>query len=144
MIYKIENSVKDRLYCLQTLYPKMSHIIISTQLFSITECISIHMDQAIIHTSIGCQNIYCLEHGIQPNGQLPSDNTVGGGNDVFKTFFSVFLISFMLILNQLCVMRCAQEHTVNFTTLNILSVERRTLPITTPVVSIPSERYATT
>ncbi|MCO5550231.1 hypothetical protein L7F22_003714 [Adiantum nelumboides] len=32
--------------------------------------------------------LYCLEHGIEPNGQMPSDKTVGGGDDTFNTFFS--------------------------------------------------------
>jgi hypothetical protein len=31
---------------------------------------------------------YCLEHGIQPDGQMPSDKTIGGGDDSFNTFFS--------------------------------------------------------
>ena len=31
---------------------------------------------------------YCLEHGIQPDGQMPSDKTIGGGDDAFNTFFS--------------------------------------------------------
>jgi len=30
----------------------------------------------------------CLEHGIQPDGQMPSDKTIGGGDDSFNTFFS--------------------------------------------------------
>merc|ERR1712058_209196 len=30
----------------------------------------------------------CLEHGIQPDGQMPSDKTIGGGDDAFNTFFS--------------------------------------------------------
>jgi hypothetical protein len=29
-----------------------------------------------------------LEHGIQPDGQMPSDKSVGGGDDSFNTFFS--------------------------------------------------------
>jgi len=29
-----------------------------------------------------------LEHGIQPDGQMPSDMTIGGGDDSFNTFFS--------------------------------------------------------
>lgn len=29
-----------------------------------------------------------LEHGIQPDGQMPSDKTLGGGDDSFNTFFS--------------------------------------------------------
>ena len=32
--------------------------------------------------------MYCLEHGIQPDGQMPSDKTIGGGDDSFNTFFS--------------------------------------------------------
>jgi hypothetical protein len=32
--------------------------------------------------------LYCLEHGIQPDGQMPSDKTIGGGDDSFNTFFS--------------------------------------------------------
>jgi hypothetical protein len=30
----------------------------------------------------------CLEHGIQPDGQMPSDKTIGAGDDSFNTFFS--------------------------------------------------------
>merc|ERR1712086_1210568 len=30
----------------------------------------------------------CLEHGIQPDGQMPSDKSIGGGDDAFNTFFS--------------------------------------------------------
>ena len=32
--------------------------------------------------------IHSLEHGIQPDGQMPSDKTIGGGDDAFNTFFS--------------------------------------------------------
>jgi hypothetical protein len=35
-----------------------------------------------------CWELYCLEHGIQPDGQMPSDKTIGGGDDAFNTFFS--------------------------------------------------------
>ena len=35
-----------------------------------------------------CWELYCLEHGIQPDGQMPSDKTIGGGDDSFNTFFS--------------------------------------------------------
>ena len=31
---------------------------------------------------------YFLRHGIQPDGQMPSDKTIGGGDDAFNTFFS--------------------------------------------------------
>ena len=34
-----------------------------------------------------CWELYCLEHGIQPDGQMPSDK-IGAGDDSFNTFFS--------------------------------------------------------
>mmetsp|Transcript_5592 Transcript_5592/g.9171 ORF Transcript_5592/g.9171 Transcript_5592/m.9171 type:complete len:450 (+) Transcript_5592:91-1440(+) len=52
------------------------------------ECLSIHIGQAGVQTGNGCWELYCLEHGIQPDGQMPSDKTVGGGDDSFNTFFS--------------------------------------------------------
>ena len=52
------------------------------------ECLSIHLGQAGVQTGNGCWELYCLEHGIQPDGQMPSDKTVGGGDDSFNTFFS--------------------------------------------------------
>ncbi|KAF5304080.1 hypothetical protein FQA39_LY01865 [Lamprigera yunnana] len=48
------------------------------------ECISVHVGQA----GNACWELYCLEHGIQPDGQMPSNKTVGGGDDSFNTFFS--------------------------------------------------------
>jgi len=35
-----------------------------------------------------CWELFCLEHGIQPDGQVPSDKAIGGGDDAFNTFFS--------------------------------------------------------
>ncbi|CAK0812995.1 unnamed protein product [Prorocentrum cordatum] len=32
--------------------------------------------------------LFCLEHGIQPDGQMPSDKTIGGGDDAFNPCFS--------------------------------------------------------
>ncbi|MQK22140.1 hypothetical protein EI013_27625, partial [Escherichia coli] len=56
--------------------------------FKMRECISIHIGQAGIQVGNACWELYCLEHGIQPDGQMPSDKTVGGGDDAFNTFFS--------------------------------------------------------
>ncbi|KAJ6709651.1 TUBULIN ALPHA CHAIN [Salix koriyanagi] len=42
------------------------------------ECISIHIGQAGIQVGNACWELYCLEHGIQPDGQMPGDKTVGG------------------------------------------------------------------
>nr|XP_012374229.2 tubulin alpha-1B chain-like [Dasypus novemcinctus] len=52
------------------------------------ECISIHVGQAGVQIGNACWELYCLEHGIQPDGQVPSDKTIGGGDDSFNTFFS--------------------------------------------------------
>merc|ERR1712195_349873 len=52
------------------------------------ECISIHIGQGGCQTGNACWELYCLEHGIQPDGQMPSDKTIGGGDDSFNTFFS--------------------------------------------------------
>uniref|UniRef100_A0A0D3IW42 Tubulin alpha chain n=1 Tax=Emiliania huxleyi (strain CCMP1516) TaxID=280463 RepID=A0A0D3IW42_EMIH1 len=52
------------------------------------ECITIHLGQAGVQTGNACWELFCLEHGIQPDGQMPSDKTIGGGDDAFNTFFS--------------------------------------------------------
>ncbi len=35
-----------------------------------------------------CWELYCLEHGLQPDGMLPPDMSVAKGDDSFSTFFS--------------------------------------------------------
>ena len=35
-----------------------------------------------------CWELYCLEHGIQPDGHMPSEKPTGGYDDSFTTFFS--------------------------------------------------------
>ena len=34
------------------------------------------------------RELYCLEHGIHPDGTMPSDDSVGVADDSFNTFFS--------------------------------------------------------
>ncbi|XP_028407895.1 uncharacterized protein LOC114530528 isoform X2 [Dendronephthya gigantea] len=51
------------------------------------ECLSIHVGQAGVQIGNACWELYCLEHGIQPDGQMSSDKTLGGGDDSFNTFF---------------------------------------------------------
>jgi tubulin alpha len=53
-----------------------------------SEVIHIHIGQAGIQSGNAAWELYCLEHGIQPNGQMPSDKTIGGEEDVFNAFFS--------------------------------------------------------
>ncbi|CAE7376059.1 unnamed protein product [Symbiodinium natans] len=62
------------------------------------EAICIHIGQAGLPSLVrcyggvqignACWELFCLEHGIQPDGQMPSDKTIGGGDDAFNTFFS--------------------------------------------------------
>uniref|UniRef100_A0A8C0DLD4 Uncharacterized protein n=1 Tax=Balaenoptera musculus TaxID=9771 RepID=A0A8C0DLD4_BALMU len=52
------------------------------------ECISSHVGQAGVQISNFCWELYRLEHGIQPDDQMLSDKTIGGGDDSFSTFFS--------------------------------------------------------
>ncbi|CAG9324073.1 unnamed protein product [Blepharisma stoltei] len=51
------------------------------------EVISLHIGQAGIQIGNACWELYCLEHGIQPDGQLSGDKDIGE-DDAFKTFFS--------------------------------------------------------
>ncbi|CAL1677948.1 unnamed protein product [Lasius platythorax] len=56
------------------------------------ECISIHIGQAGVQMGNACWELYCLEHGIHPDGQMPSEmhtETIAGhGDDSFNAFFS--------------------------------------------------------
>ncbi|KAE8742590.1 hypothetical protein FOCC_FOCC011884, partial [Frankliniella occidentalis] len=52
------------------------------------ECLSIHIGQAGVQMGSACWELYCLEHGIQPDGQMPADTTVGSEGDSFNTFYS--------------------------------------------------------
>jgi len=50
------------------------------------EIISLHIGQAGVQLGNSCWELYCLEHGIQKDGQLPGDEI--GEDDSFNTFFS--------------------------------------------------------
>jgi len=52
------------------------------------EVISIHIGQSGVQIGNSCWELYCLEHGIQPNGQMPHDAVSGLSGDAFNTFFS--------------------------------------------------------
>lgn len=51
------------------------------------EVISVHVGQAGVQIGNTCWELFCLEHGIQPDGQMPSDKQ-GQVDDSFSTFFS--------------------------------------------------------
>ncbi|CAB1346899.1 unnamed protein product [Coregonus sp. 'balchen'] len=54
------------------------------------ECISVHVGQAGVQMGNTCWELYCLEHGIQPDGQMPSDkahSATGTGKYVPRAIF---------------------------------------------------------
>jgi tubulin alpha len=44
-----------------------------------------------------CWELFCLEHGIQPDGQMPSDKTIGGGDDSFNTLLGQSAVAFLFV-----------------------------------------------
>ncbi|CAH8856138.1 unnamed protein product [Trichobilharzia szidati] len=52
------------------------------------ECISIHVGQAGVQMGNACWELYCLEHGIQPDGHMPNNKETERSDDAFNTFFS--------------------------------------------------------
>ncbi|OBS68892.1 hypothetical protein A6R68_02560 [Neotoma lepida] len=52
------------------------------------ECTSIQVCQGDVQISNACWELYCLDLGIQPEYQRPSDKTNGSGNDSFNSFLS--------------------------------------------------------
>ncbi|CAF0726966.1 unnamed protein product [Brachionus calyciflorus] len=50
------------------------------------ECLSIHIGQAGVQIGNACWELYCLEHGIQPDGLIPSSKEAT--DDSFNAFFS--------------------------------------------------------
>ncbi|KAI8089757.1 tubulin alpha-1 chain [Halteromyces radiatus] len=51
------------------------------------EIISVHVGQAGIQIGNACWELYCLEHGLQPDGHFMEDNS-SESNDAMQTFFS--------------------------------------------------------
>ena len=49
------------------------------------ECISVLVGQAEVQMVIACWELYCMEHGIQPDVHMPSEKA--SGDDSFSTFF---------------------------------------------------------
>jgi len=53
------------------------------------ECISIHVGQAGVQIGNSCWELYCLEHGIQPDGlSVEGAQTAAMSYDSSSTFFS--------------------------------------------------------
>uniref|UniRef100_A0A670ZTK2 Tubulin/FtsZ GTPase domain-containing protein n=1 Tax=Pseudonaja textilis TaxID=8673 RepID=A0A670ZTK2_PSETE len=71
--------------------PVVSHclfvcVCVSLSLFQ-RECLSIHIGQAGVQMGNGCWELYCLEHGILPDGTILKTNEPSKTNDSFETFF---------------------------------------------------------
>lgn len=49
------------------------------------ECISLHVGQAGVQIGNSCWELYCLEHGILPDGSLKDETKV---DESFMTFFA--------------------------------------------------------
>jgi tubulin alpha len=52
------------------------------------ELLSIHIGQAGLSVGNSCWELYCLEHGITPDGLMPGDESHGVEDSAFNTFFS--------------------------------------------------------
>lgn len=52
------------------------------------ECISLHIGQAGVQMGNACWELFCLEHGIQPDGSMPDNVTIESNNGApYETFF---------------------------------------------------------
>lgn len=75
--------------------PKNSCLVLTYKDLFQRECLSIHIGQAGVQIGDACWELYCLEHGIQPDGillnskedQLENTNTEHMSTS-FNTFFS--------------------------------------------------------
>ncbi|KRZ31932.1 Tubulin alpha-3 chain [Trichinella pseudospiralis] len=52
------------------------------------EVVSVHIGQAGAQIGSACWELYCLEHGIQPDGKFPMNTESSVADDSFTTFFS--------------------------------------------------------
>ena len=52
------------------------------------EVISLHVGQAGVQMGNACWELYCLEHGIHPDGSIPQEYQEEAADDSFTTFFS--------------------------------------------------------
>jgi len=56
--------------------------------FKMREVISIHIGQAGVQMGNACWELYCLEHGIHPDGSIPEEYQEEAADDSFSTFFA--------------------------------------------------------
>ena len=61
------------------------------------ECLSVHVGQAGVQIGNACWELYCLEHGVAPDGSMHEGGGRGSGDDSFSTFFQGESVRFTLI-----------------------------------------------
>ena len=86
--YRLRKISQDiDLYCCRT--PYHSQQLIQSLIMSsvMREVISIHIGQAGIQMGNSCWELYCLEHGISPDGKLSTDDSANATNGSLNTFF---------------------------------------------------------
>merc|ERR1711881_12123 len=69
--------------------PRLNTLKPPTQHTTMRECISIHVGQAGVQIGNACWELYCLEHGIQPDGRIPAEHNVSAEDDSINTFFEM-------------------------------------------------------
>ncbi|VDN40228.1 unnamed protein product [Gongylonema pulchrum] len=52
------------------------------------EVVSVHVGQAGVQIGNACWELYCLEHGIQPDGMMRDEQKVDSEDDSYSTFFA--------------------------------------------------------
>ena len=65
------------------------------------ECLSVHVGQAGVQIGNACWELYCLEHGVAPDGSMHEGAGRGSGDDSFSTFFQGESVSSLHVLAEL-------------------------------------------
>ncbi|KAJ6660052.1 hypothetical protein lerEdw1_018250 [Lerista edwardsae] len=92
IVVKLDPGMREQSFCMlwantdrtsPTSLPFLYRLI---QLFHQRECISIHIGQAGVQIGNACWELFCLEHGIRPDGTFGEHSTLSS-DDSFATFF---------------------------------------------------------
>ncbi|KAK7468190.1 hypothetical protein BaRGS_00036603, partial [Batillaria attramentaria] len=65
-----------------------AHVTLGSDVRDVSECISIHVGQAGVQMGNACWELYCLEHGIQNDGQMSPERKAAGSDESYHAFFS--------------------------------------------------------
>ena len=67
---RLTENFEIQMFQLSKLLAAKLHLVINPLIYLQRECISIHVGQAGVQIGNACWELYCLEHGIQPDGQV--------------------------------------------------------------------------